>query len=480
MATVANFDSYAGFMNQLVTNQTPPEASFTREFYRLLFAYYQSNGLYDYINANLKATKTTDQPLKPLRNPAWRVVEFYAAKLFPGTLPGALPIETANDRIIVPIHQLWTWSNFGAQKQKWSRWFAIYGDWFIKVQTKGDPVSACYMTLIRPEYVTDFTVDERGYLTEIRIDIPILDEDGDVVQYHTEVWDKEQGKMWLWLHEAGIDKKLEELPKPVFTATIESLHGDNFIPIVYQPFRDDGGGRCASAYVSQLDKIDEVNRQATRLAQILFRYNRAIWAATNTGADASGRPLPPISFDGIADTNSILTIGDDEILALPAMSALQPLVPPINYADALAVLESQMSELTQDLPELAYYEIRGLGDVTGRAVKFLLDDMISRVEEARGNAETALQRAHQMALTIGQNLGIWSGLGDYYVGDFEHEFGERNILPEDKQETAELIRTLAQAGATIFAAAKAAGMSTKEAEDLAAVDVNFEENIGGR
>lgn len=480
MASIANFDSYAGYIAQLITNQTPPEAAFIREFYRLLFAYYQSNGLYDYINSNLKATKTTYQPLKPLRNPAWRVVEFYAAKLFPGTLPGALPVEASNDRIVAPIHQLWTWSNFGAQKQKWSRWFAIYGDWFIKVQTKGAPVSSVYMTLIRPEYVTDFSLDERGFLTEIRIDIPILNDDGDVVQYHTEVWDKAAGQVIIWIHDAGLDKKLAELPEPVFLASIEDVHGDNFIPIVYQPFRDDGGGRGAGAYVSQLDKIDEVNRQATRLAQILFRYNRAIWAATNAGSDASGRPLPPISFDGIADSDSILTIGDDEILALPAMSKLEPLVPPINYADALAVLESQMTELTMDLPELAYYDIRNLGDVTGRAVKFLLDDMISRVEEARGNAETALQRAHQMALTIGQNTGVWKGLGDYVAGDFVHEFGERSILPEDKVELAELIRTLTQAGATIRAAAKAAGMSDVEADELSAVDVIFEAATGGR
>jgi len=464
MAQLGNYDSHAGFYTQLVTNQTPPSAAFMREFYRVLFAYYQQNGLYDYLDNQLKATRSTSSKVKSIRNPAWRVAEFYASKLFPGNLPDALPIEAENDRIVEPIQQVWTWSNFASMKQRWARWFAIFGDWFIKVSTKGNPVSSVYMSLIRPEYVTDMDLDERGFLTYLRLDIPTVNESGNEVEYHTEVWDKSTQEVSIWRHSIGLDRQLSEMGPPFFRADFSQTHGEDFIPVVYQPFRDDGGGRGSGAYASQLEKIDEVNRQATRLSQMLFRYNRAVWAATSTGQDATGRPLPPISFSDLEGADGKVTIGDDDIITLPSMSDLQPLVPNINYGDALKVLESQIAELAHDLPELAYYELRGLGEISGRAVRFLLDDMISRVIEARGNAEAAMVRAQMMALTIGQNVGLpqFEGLGEFESGALDHSFGDRPVLPEDKQELATLIQSLTAAGATLFEAARAAGMSGRK------------------
>lgn len=481
MATLANFDSYAGYYSQLITDQTPPTAAFMREYYHVLSAYYLSNGLYDYLNEQLKATKSSDQPLKPIRNPAWRIVEFYAAKLYPGSLPEAMPMEAKKDTVIEAIHQLWLWSNFSSTKQKWARWFAIYGDWYLKISTNGDPITSIYMSIIRPEYVTEQVTDERGFLTYIKIDVPVWDaEKEEATETYTEEWDKESQTVRIWTkHTVGLDAKIEELPNPDVQMTFEQSHGENFIPIVYQPFRDDGGGRGSGSFSAQLDKIDEANRQASRLGQILFRYNRAIWAATSDGTDSSGRPLPPISLSGITESDGSVKIGDDDILVLPSMSDLKPLVPDINYGDALAVLESQLAELSKDLPELAYYEMRNLRDVSGKAVRFLLDDMISRVLEVRGNAETALLRVHAMALSIGQNVGVFSGLGTFDAGDFEHRFLERLVLPEDKTEIAQLVQTFASAGAALFAAAKASGMSDEQATALAEVGL-FEEEIGGR
>lgn len=474
MATLSSYNSYAGYFSQLIIDKTPPDSAFIRQFYRLLMAYYKTNGVYTYINEELMATLQTDSTIKPLRNPAWRIVEFYAGKLFPGTLPSALPIKTENDAIIPAIEQLWAWSNFSSVKQKWARWFAIYGDWFIRIstKTKDDQPSSVYMSLIEPEYVNDFTLDERGFLTWIRVDIPIVDDEGESEFTYTEVWSKEEQTLSIWKnHSAGYDAKLNELPSADTIIPFEEIHGEDFIPIVYQGFRDDGAGRCGGSFSAQLDKIDEANRQATRLAQLLFRYNRALWVASRDGVDASGRPLPPASFDGIA-TDSTLTFMDDELLVLPTMSKLESLVPNINFSDALRVLDSQMQELAKDLPELAYFELREMGELSGRAVRFLLDDMITKVEEARGNAESALIRAHQMALTIGRNVGLFeASIGDFTLGDFNHEFGERAILPQDMTEIAQIVSVLSTAGVSIFAAAKAAGFSEDEAQNLAQVDL---------
>lgn len=482
MASLAGFDNYGGYYSQLIVNGTPPDAAFMREYYRLLFAYYQQNGLYDYINDNLQATRHSAKILKPLRNPAWRVAEFYASKIFPGTLPDALPIVTENERIIEPIHFVWNRSNLSSLKQRWMRWFAIFGDLFIKVNTDEEKTKI-WLEAIKPEYVTDFDVDERNFLTMIRIDVPQdLDRDGEVETWHTEFWDKENQTVQVWSHDGGLDVPLEELPSPTFQSDFMSMIGDDFIPIVYQPFRDDGSGRGAGAFSAQLDKIDEVNRQATRLAQTLFRYNRALWAISSSGTDKAGRPLPMVSMDSVVDGNGVVQIGDDQMLSLPPGASLQTLVPPINFDSALATLQEQMNELSEDLPELSYYGIStgSEREISGRAIRYMMDGMISRVEEARGNAEAALQRANEMALTVGANSGIFPSAGDWRNGDFVHTFTERPILPTDLFEEAQIIQMLTTSGMAIEAAAKFIGRDETEAAEMAEVGTSFEESIGGR
>lgn len=482
MAGLSSFDGYGGYYAQQIINQTPPDAAFMREFYRLLYAYYQQNGLYDYIAENLQSTRYNDRVVKPLRNPAWRVAEFYAGKLFPGVLPRDLPILTGNERIIEPIHFIWTRSNLSSMKQKWARWFAIFGDWFIKVNIDEEKTKV-WLELILPEYVSDFKVDERGYLTEIRIDVPV-DEDGDgeADSFYTEYWSKEEQTVSIWEHEEGLDVPIEELGNPTTTSSFADMFGDDFIPIIYQPFRDDGGGRAAGAYSAQLDKIDEVNRQATRLAQTLFRYNRALWAIETTGTDAAGRPLPTVSASSLEDTDGNVQIGDDSMLALPANSKLSTLVPKIDFESALNTLESQMSELSADLPELSYYDINQFshGEQSGRAIRYMFDGMISRVEEARGSAEAALVKANQMALTVGQNNGVFPSVGNWIDGAMEHSFASRPVLPRDLHEEAATFALLTQGGMAVEAAAKFIGRSEIEAKAMAEVGTYFEQNIGGR
>lgn len=482
MAGLISFDGYGGYYAQQVVLQTPPSPAFMREFYRLLYSYYQQNGLYDFIAENLQATRYNDRVVKPLRNPAWRVVEFYATKLFPGTLPADLPIVTENERIIEPIHFIWERSNLSSVKQRWSRWFSIFGDWFIKINIDEEKTKV-WLELILPEYVTDFELDERGYLTEIRIDVPIdTDDDGEADLFHTEYWSKEEQTVTIWKHEEGLDVAFEELGNPESTTAFQQMFGDDFIPIVYQPFRDDGGGRAGGAFTAQLDKIDEVNRQATRLAQTLFRYNRALWAIETVGTDAAGRPLPTVSADSMTNSDGNVLIGDDSMLSLPANSKLTTLVPPINFDAAINALQDQMSELQADLPELSYFDVNQFshGEQSGRAIRYMFDGMISRVQEARGSAESALIRAHQMALTVGQNNGVFPRVGEWINGDMQHHFGEREILPRDLTEEAQVFALLTQGGMAVEAAARFIGRNEVEAAQMAEVGTYFESSTGGR
>ena len=132
-----------------------------------------------------------------------------------------------------------------------------------------------------------------------------------------------------------------------------------------------------------------------------------------------------------------MTIGDDQYYALPTGWSLSHLTANLDYGAALNIVNAQMQELRDDLPELAYYQLRDLGQISGKAVQLLLSDARDRVVEARGNADDALVRLNQMALTIGAlaKLPDFTGLGAWESGDFDHTIGERPVfeLPESEQ-----------------------------------------------
>ena len=449
-----------------------------RELYELLEAYYENNGLYDYMSYTMHASAIWKEALKSLRNPAGRVTEFYPMHLWPGTLPEALPIVTDNQRIVEAIQQVWKWSNWAANKQLAARWLALYGDMFIKV-AQSDDLGQVYFQLIEPEYVTSFDKDHRDFLTYIRVDIPRTqrEADGSLRHYtYTEVWDKPAVSFRAWEHERGPDDSVEQLGRPILERVLAPGNGPDFVgvdfvPFVHAKFRDIGDERGVGAFTLSLDKIDEVNRKATRLAQMIFRYNKALFALRANGVDASGRPLPAPRIGGAtgdAGAGDTIELGDDRLLRLPGTSELQSLVPPVDYQAHLDALKADLDELEQDLPELTYYRLRETGNLSGRALQLLLAPAIKKAEEARGNAEAALIRANEMALSIGANAGIFSGIGAYESGDFEHHFQKRDVLPISDIEQAEESKLYVEMGVPLKTALRRQGWSEADLEQLAA------------
>ena len=413
--------------------------------YDILDAYYRNSRLYDARAEILKENSVVAEALKGLRTPAYRVVEFYASHLWPGTLPDALEIEpdtaiTQPDKLTAAIQQFWAWSNWGSQKQVVSRNYAKLGDWFSKIATKQDArgnATRVYMQDIDPRHVVDFDVDERGYLVYVRIEVPRQrrQPDGTTQSYtHVEEWFKSQDSFRVWEIDRAQDAG--SLGTPMIDLAMTTDFGIDFVPVVHAKFKDIGDDRGQSSFGHALDKIDEANRTSTKLHQMLFRYGKADMVVEGQGRDTQGRSLPPPPLNGTVDASSV-TVGSDEYYALPSGWTLSHLIANVDYAAALNIVNAQMQELRDDLPELAYYQLRDLGNISGRAVQLLLSDARDRVVEARGNAEDALIRLDQMALTIAANAKLpeFVGLGSWDKGDFDHAFAERPVfeIPEGEQ-----------------------------------------------
>lgn len=422
--------------------------------YRTLRAMYDNNGLYEELQFILNTRGLWKEALQPLRCPANRVVEFHAANICPGSdLDEALPIEANNESVTKAIKQIWKWSNWAAKKQVAVRWMPIYGDLLIKVVGKMDPARV-FFQLLEAENATELLSDERGYLIHVRLDIPIWREDPKggppKAITVTEVWDKPTDSLKIWEHEKGQAAPIRDLGEPKRQYGILETFKVDFIPIAQGKFKDLGDERGQGAYQHAFDKIIEADRQVTRLHQMAFRHSNVFWALSSVGRDVNGRPIPAPqiqSVDGVVSSVE-MAVGDDRFLALPGDAKMESLVPNLPYGELLAMLQDQMRELQDDLPEMKYYRMTDLGSqLSGRAVRLLLSDAIARAHEARGNFEDVLIRADQMALTIGQRIGALPGLdGSYEKGTFEHTFTKRQIIPTDDLEDAQASLTEAQAG----------------------------------
>ena len=448
-----------------------------QEWYQIYDLYYNNNGLYDMLASFLRVNGLWMQGMKPLRNPAHRAVEFHVAHLWPGALPNAMPLTVKRPGVATAIQQIWDWSNWGTEKQLTARRYANLGDLFVKVPThKGaaNTVSQVFLQVLDAANVVDFRKDARSFLTYIRIDThqQRRTEAGSEAITRTEVWDKPSGTFRIYEHTKGKGAALKDLGEPIVTKNIQEAFGFDFIPIVHAKFCDLGEERGANCYVHALDKVDEANMAATRLHQLLFRYNKPTTVLMANSVDDSGRPLPAPTIedrDGNENESSPAKIGDDDLWELPGYSELKHLVPDLKYADALAILNAQMTELESDLPEILYYQLKENADMSGKALQTLLSGAVDRALEARGNAEWALINAQRMALTIGQlhNLPGFdtATIGTYEAGDFIHSFQERDVIPLSKKERADTVKAYIDTGLSLEFALKQNGFSEDEIAD---------------
>jgi hypothetical protein len=426
------------------------------DFYAVLRAYYESNGLYRELQARALDLGLVGADIRSLRNPAHQIVEFWPVHLCPGDLPEALPIVPGRkvpngDLLVAQIQQVWAWSNWSAKKQLVARWLAMLGDVFIGVAVSDDG-QRVYFNPIDPCYVTDFEADPRGYLTWIRIDVPQADrqDDGSYRLYlHTEEWDKAEQRYRRWSHTQGSTAALNQLGAPEDERSFADMGCDDFVPIRHVKFRDLGYLRGVGAYTLLLEKIDEVNRKATNASAALYRAPDETWALTGLARDNTGF-VPPLRIekDGTVAESGPVPIGRSKFLSLPPGYDVKAIVPQIDFAALLDGVLHDIRDLQRDAPEMLYWETAETGgNESGTARRIKLAPAIARVEEVRGNFESAQADLDAMACTIGRNQGIdgFAGLGDFRSGSLEHTFKPRDVIPlsEQEQMAAEKDRALA-------------------------------------
>lgn len=419
--------------------------------YDLLWALYGNSAYGDLIRVlqRYQTDRRFYRYIRGIYNPSRRVVEFYVQHVAGGVLStrpgvGALPIEVDGEGVGAEgigathqgqvrrtlrdaIGQVWEWSNWQSKKSVMVRHGAALGDTFLKV-VDDTARQKVFVQVLWPGIVSEIAHDDYGNVTAYTLVYTGTDEKGNTYRYK-ETCDRG------WFRTFKDDKPWGYGGNP---AAWQNPYG--FVPMVHGMHLDLGGAFGAVPHHATMDKIHEVNDQASLL-------NDQVRKAVNV----------PWAFVGVDPGDISLTTGQDNvpILAIKGVTKneaeVKALLYDIDVEHALGNIQAQIEEIERDHPELTLRKLREqVRDVTGRAVKLIFDDAEKLVVEARANYDHAQQRAFQMALSIAGWRGYgpeFAGidLGTYAAGGLDFRFGERPVLPEDETEQAQADVQKAQA-----------------------------------
>lgn len=393
---------------------------------------YKSLSMYAAQAARRKIDNKLYKRIRGIYNPVSRLVESYVAKVYGGELDfdnlttGALPIANADDNLRNAIIQLAVWSNWRSQKSLFVRQGANYGNAFLKI-VDDTALGRVRMEVLHPGKVKDMEKDSAGNIKRILIE---YERDENTTVY------KPNDKMLT----QNIDTYLyTEIITPDEFSTFRdgepyAYYSDGngnavskwknpygFVPVAPATHTDQGLVWGMNAYQSSLDKIDEINDQASLLNDAVRKSVDISWLFIGMQKPTTANSNTAFSDDERDDRKTMyVTPRPGETVDAKA------LVSPLNIADTVLNIDKLLEELERDMPELAMHRLRTGSQMTAPGVKASYNDAIDRFQEAQGNYDDGLSRAISMATAIGgfrryegfQGYGLdtfTSGNMDFYI-----------------------------------------------------------------
>ncbi len=376
-------------------------------------------------------------------NPVWRLVNITVAKCYGGNLDwqtlrtGAVPLEGLDDELTAAIRQLWKWSNWAQLKMRYARFLARYGDGVLKVVD--DPARGrVRLEVLHPGVVREADIDAVGYVKRIVIEYERDDpeKEGESCLYR-EVITQEEFATYRVKHGEAALYPWHSDPRGNPREKWRNPYG--FVPVALAQAADVGRQWGATTFHGgTLSKLDALND----LASLVFDHMRqtvdAMWYI------AGARSIEELDVQEPEDENAERSTV--QVMTGPEGSQPYPMVANIDFSGALEHIKTMLDEIRDDCPELSFADLREFQLNSSPAVRLALGDAIDRLTEFNGNADAALLRAFQMAITVGGIGGYANfepfGVGDYEAGNLDFQIKPRDIVPDElsKREVLELWR----------------------------------------
>lgn len=396
---------------------------------------------------------------RPIFNPTYRVVQFYASSVYPGRLttdpekdlkPGsnnAIPIERpAKPELLPALDQLWEWSNWQKGKALLPRYGAMTGgvlaEIFDNVERRTVSIASVW-----PGHTQNIILDSAGNVKGYDIAYEMADEisgapfayrkkvDGRVIRHYknNQPWDRE-----------GIP------------AVQSNPYG--FAPAVWVPHIDVGGPIGLSAVHSSMTKIQELASIYSHIADHGHKLISSPMVLTGasgfSGRDQSGRATRRNELGAPAPATSAALRTQVPFLFAPAGAGLLHLTGNLSIPDGLALADDLKQDIYDDLIELtSYKDLRAMSSVTGPAAARLMGDVSGRLMDAQAQYDLQSKKLFQMAVAIAgwrAKEGYWGlvsslteqqkkflpfDLESWRKGDLDFRIGDRPLIaltPEEQ------------------------------------------------
>lgn len=413
MATTAAWDTFRRVYADPEGEQSRVGWQSRASEYRALWAWY-NNSIFDDLAqwSAYKSRYRLPRHIRSIYNPTRRLVDFYAATVYPGVLSedgsdlpdgvqNAIPLaDDTPPALRQAIAQLWQWSNWQAGKSIYVRYGAALGNSFVEVIDDLER-GKVYFRNWWPGYVADLDLDHRGNVRAYALEYRVDDGGGSYT------FRKQVNKDSIATFKNG--NPFDYDPESGLGAEYANPYG--FAPAVWVPHVDLGGDHGAYALNGTQNKIDELNSTASLIHDQIRKLVQApliVWAEEDLkplfsrGKRGKTEELP----DPNADREAIMWFKGPKDGSVSHLSA------DLNFAGAWPFMEQLLTEIEQDHPELNYFQqMREMSTVTGPAAARLIGDVAARVYEAASNYDRGSIALFQMGVAIAGwrvRTGAWT------------------------------------------------------------------------
>jgi hypothetical protein len=399
-------------------------------------------GQRDHINEILGNAAAAD--IAGLYNPVAEVVDLYqhifGGAFRPSDAPAAedgptdiraIPGRAARSPALLPaLDAIWQWSNINVTKQILQRTAAASGNVGLRIVAEAHPDPARRRVYLKPEHpriIRDAELDARGNVTDIELEWDLalgLGDDQEVITIR-ERMTKAEIRTYRVAGGALVPYDLARRVDGGPGARYPNALG--VVPYVLLAHQQSGEQWGLNAFYRARAAIDRLNALITHINIQVHRTVRVKWFIAASGA-------APTEVD-LSD----MTVAYTDTSRGGSPPVVEPMVAPLNLADAISEARFLVELIEDKLPELKAVAGRYLSGQSGETVAQLRAPAEYRLGLARPNYEDALIRAQQIALSWGILLDLWdlgTGRGSreaadraYRGGMEDHRLSDRPLLP---------------------------------------------------
>lgn len=336
------------------------------------------------------------QKIKPLYLPLSRAVDVDA-----GIIPGGWALaEGAPDKWRTAMDTVFEWSEWSTDGVLFVHYGAQYGVSGLKVADLREQKRV----VIKPVDPSRFMLVASGQYdstpamslwVEKRADVT-----GETFEY-AEVIEPGRVRTFRDGRPTGFDGREEEYVNEL-----------KFVPFVEARHIETGEALGECTFQRAIPLLDEVNKLASKLAEIVSRHAEPQWAVI--GAEAGD-----------------LVKSGDNVWFIPQGGDVRPLVADIDITGVLAFIQEIRDQVHGALPELAFDDLRKKDQVATATLELQLMELVLKVKRTRPNYDQGLVNALRLA---GRAAGTM-GLGEVAALDDEALTldAERAVLPLDPE-----------------------------------------------